>query len=280
MPPFLNVKASKPLSPMEERYLRRIVRGNILAKALTLTVIAGGMSLVVFLIKNWIIPGLTERSPFAQVNYMAVILNIATLIIYFVTLLTVGALMLAWHPLKAGYQIDQVSGSAEKKGRSLGYAPLIAPPPWRRKLPLRTPVPMRVASFRGHINMGRRGEILLGVPQLGLDMEEHARLGLLKYRNPLVSAIVCAVSLMGVLLLSVFAETTVDPTSLLPFLPRGNRLKELCLSPASTGILLLYVLSFSSVLRCLFVLVRNPVIGFRISRALKNRPKKKMTWYK
>ena len=58
---------------------------------------------------------------------------------------------------------------------------------------------MKIAEFNGTYNMGRRGRILLGLHRLGLNMEQHEKLGLLKYRNPLLLGVMIFASLFGML---------------------------------------------------------------------------------
>ncbi len=276
MKSLIKVKTDKPLSPAEERYLRRLVIGNLIAKYITLFCQVACLGFIVYLVLEWVIPGFTNISPFKDFNYIAAIMNILVLVLFLVFILGTGLLMLGWHPWLAGYSIMTIHAVIARKGRSLQIGPLIAPPPWRKYLPEQNPVPLKVAEFNGGFNIGRRGPILLGVPELGLDMVQHAELGLLKYRNPLFPGIMIPVGFLGVL---VIWSGNIDRIGFFQgFITSPSAwVMEDVIHKVFTAFSAVGIWSF---LTFLFISLRNLIIRYRINKEIAGQPQKKSTWYK
>ncbi len=276
MKSLITIKTDKTLSPAEERYLRRFVLGNLIAKYIILTSQAAGFVFIIYLVLEWLIPGLTNSLSFRDFDYLAAAGNILALLLFLILILGSGLLVLGWHPLRAGYSIMTLHAVVTRKGRSLQYGPLIAPPPWRKYLPEQSPIPLKVAEFNGFSDLGRRAPILLGVPQLGLDMDQHAKLGLLKYRNTLFPGVAAVVSIFGMLAawigevdrMGFFAGIEI---SLAAWVMNDT---------VHRAFAAFSVVGVWSVFTLLFVIPRNLIIRCRINKEIAGRSKKKSTWYK
>ncbi len=178
------IKSTKPLQEEEEHYLRRITILDLTAKCFSLTLL---LAFLLFTGYAFFIRVFSPVSPWYSESIAAFSARIhwaVTLSVFLVNLIISGSLIIFWRPLKAGYTVETVTGTVSKEGRalSLEQTPLLTPPPWRKYIPLNTPVTVKVAVLNG-INMGKRGAHLLAVPSLELDYARHAKLGLLKYRS-------------------------------------------------------------------------------------------------
>lgn len=262
---MLKIKTDSPLTPAEESYMSRRVSIDLFGKYFTLSVIALFLGFLCFLLFRRILPSLAYSSAWAEKSIFAALANTYMFIFFVLTGLLLGAFLLFWRPYGAGYSVRYMQVTVRDKGKNTDYGPLIVPPLWRKYLRSEMSLNLKVANLNSGINLGQKGFILLSAEELHLNMDEHAPLGLLQYRNIIVTISFIVISLYGILGTVIFADLSMNGWEFFRYL-----LKNPFPEPSYALLTFLIVLIPILVLVLLFRIIRNILIRSRVRNYMRS----------
>lgn len=253
----------KNLTRVERRYFRRIILLELPLKLILPVLVMAGFILLWVSLKRLDSQSFL-RAPLESLGFLTN--NVLFLILLILELLYI-LLMIYTSNI---FELENINGQIRKtpRGYKLFTYPLIIPEPWKKHIPLNTVLTMRTA-IRGRIFPHGMVCHLLEVKSLNLTQENHAKLGLFKYRNPIAPLLLMMIQ--GITGFILYISDKPANWNRLPT-QEVTTVYQMCIA-------LLFCTLCLTLLYTVLILIRNRIIQKRINIHLSGIQYKLQTWY-